>query len=155
MGIFGDVSKKLRDTVDETVAQKKAEIAARKKLSEIDKNKKINTKAKSYTRKGLSVDEARALAKADVGKEKAAERSKKLGESMKGLESSLGSSMGSKGNFGSMQDVPKKTPKKKNSKASPGKSITINISEPKKTTRKNLKRKSSGNESDYMSIFRN
>jgi hypothetical protein len=78
MGLFGNVSKRFRETVDETIAQKKAEATARKKLSEIETNKKINTKAKSYTKKGLSIDEARVLAKADVGKEKAAERSKKL-----------------------------------------------------------------------------
>lgn len=156
MGLFGNVSKRFRETVDETIAQKKAEATARKKLSEIETNKKINTKAKSYTRKGISIDEARVLAKADIGKERAAERSKKLGESMKGLESSLGSSMGSMNGLGSMPDMSKtKTTKQKKSKASPGKSITINIAEPNKTTRKNHKRKSSSNEPDYMSVFRN
>ncbi len=75
---------------------------------------------------------------------------------MKGLESSLGSSMGSTGNFGSMPATQKKTTsRQKNTKASPGKNITINISEPKKDTWKNQKRESSSNESDYMSIFRN
>lgn len=154
MSLFGNVSKRFRETVDETIAQKKAESAARKKLSKIDSDQKINAKAKSYTKKGLSVDEARTLAKADLGKEKNAERAKKLTEAMKGVES-LGSSMGSMGDFGTVPTTQKKTTRKSHSKPSLEKSININIGGPKKTTRKSKRGKTSSNEPDYMSVFRN
>ena len=155
MGLFGNVSKRFRDTVDETIAQKKAESAARKKLSKIDSENKISAKAKSYTKKGLSVDEARTLAKADLGKEKNAARAKKLTEAMKGVES-LGSSMGSMGDFGTVPTTQKKkTTRKSPSKPSLEKSININIGGQKTTTRKSKRGKTSSNEPDYMSIFRN
>lgn len=153
MSLFGNVSKRFRETVDETVAQKKAEAAARKKLSEIETIQKVNSKAKTYTRKGLSIDEARVLAKTDVGKEKAAERSKKLGDSMKGLESALGSSFG---DFRGAPATPKKRAVRQNhSKSSSGKSVTINISESKKASKRTTKKKNNGDEPNYMSVFRN
>lgn len=155
MSLFENVSKRFRDTVDETIAQKKAESAARKKLSKIDSENKISAKAKSYAKKGLSVDEARTLAKADLGKEKKAARAKKLTEAMKGVES-LGSSMGSMGDFGTVTATQKKkTTRKNHSKPSLEKSININIGGPKTTARKSKRGKTNSNEPDYMSIFRN
>ncbi|OPY19199.1 MAG: hypothetical protein A4E23_01282 [Methanomethylovorans sp. PtaU1.Bin073] len=101
MSIFSNVSKNFRSNVDKTIASRKEESAARKKLSDLEFDKEVSSGAASYKKKGLSDEDARVLAKSDVKKKRTSEKWGKVTGALSEVGSNMGSNFGSSGGFGS------------------------------------------------------
>ncbi|WP_321418201.1 hypothetical protein [uncultured Methanomethylovorans sp.] len=101
MSIFSNVSKNFRSNVDKTIAGRKEESAARKKLSDLEFDKEVSSGAASYKKKGLSDEDARVLAKSDVKKKRTSEKWGKVTGALSEVGSNMGSNFGSSGGFGS------------------------------------------------------
>jgi hypothetical protein len=100
MSLFGKVSQSFRSNVDKTIASRKEESTARKKLSDLEFDKEVSSGAATYKKKGLSDEDARVLAKSDVKKKRSSEKWGKVTGALSEVGSNMGSNFGS-GNFGS------------------------------------------------------
>lgn len=101
MGLFSKVSQSFRSNVDKTIADKKAESSARKKLADIEFDNEVLGKAASYRKKGLSDADARVLAKSDVRKGKSKEKWGKVTGALSEAGSNMSTNFGSSSGFGS------------------------------------------------------
>ena len=97
MSLFSNISQKFRSSVDKTIADRKAESSARKKLADIDLDREVSGGVANYKKKGLLDEDARILAKSDVKKKQSKEKWSKVSGALNEAGSNFGSNFGNVG----------------------------------------------------------